>query len=872
MAGIKLEAFQGLIPRASPRLLPPMAATVANNTKLLNGEVRGFRALREEADFSAGAVTPVRKAVRVVDNAGVNPDTWLTFDSRLVDVVRSPIVNDTYDRYYWAGDGAPMMNSYARIYTGSAAYLLGIPAPVNAASVTPPSGTDETRAYVYTFVSKFGEEGPPSPPVVATGDAGTWALTGMDTTVPNSASRAFDSGAKTRIYRTVSSATSSNFYYVGEVNFGTATFDDDVATTTVAANNLLESTGWVEPPDDLEGFVVMPNGYLVGWTGRRLVFSEPYRPHAWPAAYELSTEFPIVGLVVWGSTLVIGTKSQPYFGQGTTPQSFTMQKLDAVEPCLSRRGMVATTAGAYYPSINGLILANSSGAKVITQDILTKEEWATYLPDQIYAAQLGLQYIAFTSETVGFIFNPTEPQTKLVELEGFADVEGIETDRYSGNVLLLANDRALEWDPTSSERLNWQWQSKLIQTPEPMNFGCFRLNFKIGTEDVSADIEAYYGTYNTALFAAVPSGNTPIVGDPYWSDVVLLAKFNGSDAATSYTEESSLAVAATFHANAQLDTGVTPFEGTASLQLDGTGDAVSFKPTGAAEDDDWQLTETDDCTLDVVFRLDALPGSGEIMTLAAHANQDFVNIQFDIENDGGTYLLRGRCGFGTFPEAEMVGLSTGVWYHAALQRRYDPSDTYIDLFWDGDRIGSEVSNNVPSEDTDVDFTIGAWDNADSDSFSRELEGRIDVVRFTHQARYGDVSTYTPPTAGEYYTQANDPAINQRGLNTVNGAALGGSPAQARGLVTSWTEAETRQPLGGSLLYPEAVLSFQTLAVRIQVKVGPLGEVKYDKVIYDEGVYRLPTGFKSDLWQFNFYGNTDLYSAQIATTPRSLKEV
>ena len=872
MAAIKLEAFQGLIPRASPRLLPPMAATIANNTKLLNGEVRGFRALREEADFSAGSVTPVRRAMRVVDNAGVNPDKWLTFDSRGVDVVRSPIINDTYDRYYWAGDGAPMMNTYARIYAGSTAYLLGVPTPANAAAVTPPSGTDETRAYVYTFVSEFGEEGPPSPPVVATGDAGTWALSGMGTTVPDAASRAFGSGAKTRIYRTVSSATSSNFYYVGEVAFGTATFNDDVAASTVAANNLLESTGWVKPSDDLEGFVVMPNGYLVGWVGRRLVFSEPYRPHAWPAAYELSTEFPIVGLVVWGSTLVIGTKSQPYFGQGTTPQSFTMQKLDAVEPCLSRRGMVATTAGAYYPSINGLILANSSGAKVITQDILTKEEWAVYLPGSIYAAQLGLQYIAFTSQTVGFIFNPTEPQTKLVELEGFSDVDGIETDRYSGNVLLLANDRAVEWDPTSSERLNWQWQSKLIQTPEPVNFGCYRLNFKTGSEDVSADIVAYYGAYNAALFVAVPSGDTPTVGDPYWDDVVLLAKFNGADAATAYTEESTLAVNATFHANAQLDTGVSPFEGSASLQLDGTGDAVSFKPTVANEDEVWQLAATDDCTLDVVFRLDALPGVGEIMTLAAHGDQDNVSIQFEIENDGGTYLLRGRTGFGNFPEAEMSGLAINTWYHAALQRRYDASNTYIDLFWDCDRIGSVVSNNIPTDPTMADFTIGAWDNTDSDNFTREFQGRIDVVRFTHRARYGDVAAYTPPTASEYYAVANDPAINQRGLNTINGAALGGSPAQARDLVASWTDPETRQPLGGSLLYPEATLSFQTLAVRIQVKVGPLGEVKYDKVIYDEGIYRLPTGFKSDLWQFNFYGNTDLYSAQIATTPRSLKEV
>jgi len=625
MPGLKLEAFQGLVPRASPRLLPPMAATVARNTKLLNGEARGFRALREEADFVGGGVSPVRRAMRVVDNAGVLADTWLTFDSRDVDVVRSPIVNDTHDRYFWAGDSRPKMNTYARIENGDPEYFLGIPIPQNAPAVAPPAGSSETRAYVYTFVSAYGEEGQPSPPTVATGDAGQWDLSGIDTTVPDAANRNITT---VNIYRTVTGGTSSNFYFVDSISLGTAIYADNEATTDVATNSLLESTLWAEPPIDLEGFVVMPNGYLVGWKGRRLVFSEAYRPHAWPAEYELSTEFPIVGLVVWGSTLVIGTKSQPYFGQGNSPLAFTMQKLDAVEPCLSRRGMVATTAGAYYPSINGLILANSSGAKVITQDILTKEEWATYNPESIYAAQLGLQYIAFNSPNFGFIFNPTEPSTKLVELDSFDDVEGIETDRYSGNVLLLANDRAMEWDRVSvaTERLNWRWQSKLYHFPEPMNFGAVRLHFKVGADDVSDDVDAYYGPYNVALFTAIPSGD----------------------------------------------------------------------------------------------------------------------------------------------------------------------------------------------------------------------------------------------AGDF----ND----ARGLNTVNGGVVGGTPAQGIGLVPGWAEPETRQPLGGSLLYPQAFLSFQTLAMRLIVKTGPDGTVRFDKVIYNEDIIRLPTGFKADLWQWDFYGNTDLYSVQIGTTPRALKGV
>jgi hypothetical protein len=246
----------------------------------------------------------------------------------------------------------------------------------------------------------------------------------------------------------------------------------------------------------------MPGGYLVGWKGRRLLFSEPYRPHAWPAEYELSTEYPIVAAAVWGTTLVIGTQSKPYFGQGTSPAAFTLEKMDAVEPCLSKRGMVSTVAGVYYPSINGLVMANSGGAQIITQDILTKEEWARYNPGSIYAAQLGLQYIGFYDSANGLIFNPTEPMAKFVELAGFSGVEGIETDQYTGNVTLLAQNRALEWDPEGVERLFWRWQSKVYQTPQPLNFGAMRLKFDGASLDVSDDAAAFYGAYNAALIAA----------------------------------------------------------------------------------------------------------------------------------------------------------------------------------------------------------------------------------------------------------------------------------------------------------------------------------------------------------------------------------
>lgn len=497
--GIKLEMFQGLAPRVSPRLLAPMMATIAENTKLLNGELRGFRAPREIAQFDE--YFTVRRAYIIPDEGDYYDDTWLTFNSRDVDVVRSPLVNDAFDRYYIAGGGeTTSMTTYSRIHNGLPPLILGVPRPVNAPGVTPNTPGSDIRSYVYTFVSAYGEEGQPSDPTLVDGDAtDTWNISGMDTTVPDAASRNI---TRKRIYRTVAGEVSTAFFFVAEIDLATSTYADNEADDTVASNQLLESTTWAEPPPDLDGILAMPNGYLIGWKGRRLLFSEPYRPHAWPAEYELSTEFPIVGAAVWGSTVVLGTESKPYFGQGTTPAAFTLEKMDAVEPCLSKRSVVGTTAGVYYASINGLVMANSGGAQVVTVDILTKEEWAAYSPSTIFAAQLGLQYIAFSSDTVGMVFNPTEPMAKFVTLAGFTGVTGIETDRYSGNVNLIYQDRLWEWDPEDVERLFWRWQSKIYQTPKPINFGAIRIQFDASDNDVTDDAREYYGSYNEALIAA----------------------------------------------------------------------------------------------------------------------------------------------------------------------------------------------------------------------------------------------------------------------------------------------------------------------------------------------------------------------------------
>jgi hypothetical protein len=508
MVAIRLEDFGGLIPRASDRLLPQTAATVARNVKLLSGEVRGLRVPKLLQDFSL-LPYEVKRAYRWewIDVYGDTHEFWQTFADPTTDVLRSPILNDSYDRYYWCSETQrPVYNTRDRILAGDPPLYLGVPRPPSGmtAAVT---GTDmyndttaETRAYVVTYMSAYGEESQPSDPVIINLTAGdTVTLSNIPTTVADSANRNI---TKRRIYRTVPGNASTSYFYVGEIaDMVTTTYIDSADNDVIALNNILESTYWAEPPPELIGWVMMPNGYMVGWTRQRTIcFSEPYRPHAWPAEYQVSTEFEIVGMAVWGTALVVGTKSQPYLGQGVTPQSFTMQKMDAVEPCLSRRGMVATVAGAYYPSLNGLVMVNAGGINVITTDVLTKEEWEDYTPRNIFAAPLGLQYIAFNSPSFGFVFNPTEPKTKLIEIDFFDQVTSVTTDKYTGNVYIVRAGRVFEWDPDTEERLYWQWRSKEFHLPKPVNFGAVKIKFQTQAQAYVPDTtnSAYLQTFNDA--------------------------------------------------------------------------------------------------------------------------------------------------------------------------------------------------------------------------------------------------------------------------------------------------------------------------------------------------------------------------------------
>lgn len=511
MTSLKIEGFAGVAPRYSPRLLPKNGAVTAANAKLLSGELRGLHETQLLYDFNPlSPPNPIARAYRLPLTVGApipisGSDEWIGFSDPNVDFIRSPVLEDSFERYYWTGDstrlgGVPQYSTRARINAnlsvpGSApSYQLGVPTPVNSPVVTPPAGVNLTRAYLYTFVSAYGEEGPPCLPTTATGTNGTWVISGFDTTIPSSANFNITT---VRIYRTVTGTTNTEYYHVADVALGTTTYNDTALDAVVALNFTIPSITWTPPPATLQGIIAHPGGFMVGFSGRDLWLSEPYQPHAWPVAYIQTMQTEIIGVAIYNNCIIVTTTSHPYIGTGMSPLALTMQKLDSVDPCVARRSMATTLAGVFYASPQGIIMNDSTQSKLVTEQLFTREEWQNqFSPTTVYAVPYGMQYIAFDTTAAGFIFSPNDQNAPLTTLDRFSNVSAIQIDAYSGDVYLVQANQVRLWDPPTSLPYTYTWLSKQFDLPKPVNFGAFKLKFAANPFQISSGNLIDYTTFN----------------------------------------------------------------------------------------------------------------------------------------------------------------------------------------------------------------------------------------------------------------------------------------------------------------------------------------------------------------------------------------
>lgn len=509
MTAIKIENFGGMVPRLSDRLLPNNYAAETSNAKLQSGELRGVhreKFLEEIGDDRLWAF-------RIPDGAG---QLWIDFFGP-GDAISNPLAEDAFDRYYWSDDANQHVrfNTRARIAAGDPEYFLGCPTPTTAPTVMVTGGGTpvSTRAYVYSFVNIYGDESGPSPPTVASGAASdTWTLSDLETgNPPNVVGKAPFEFKK--IYRTQTGASGvATFKFVAQIDYLDTTYVDTVSDTDVALNEDMDITLWAEPPIALKNIIMHPNGFAAGFVDNALYLSVPFRVHAWPAEYVLSTEYPIVGLGVFGNSISVMTEVSPYLATGTQPQALTLTDSRVVEPCLAKSSIVNILNGTYYASQNGLVAVHQGGVDIVTNNLISQEEWvAEYKPQDIIAARYQTMYLALNdpANSLGFKIDTQEERIAIVDIDwsDYQQTGWLKEDVYTGNVMLFYTElpsgiptQAAFWDDTNEPRVQWTWRSKEFHLAKPVNLGA-------------------------CLIAARPSTPTPGGGNPVENQTITLKAF-----------------------------------------------------------------------------------------------------------------------------------------------------------------------------------------------------------------------------------------------------------------------------------------------------------------------------------------------------------
>lgn len=339
---------------------------------------------------------------------------------------------------------------------------------LSAAGYEDTSSVPESRVYTYTWVSKvagFEFESGPAEASLAVDVFKDQTVT-LSNFEPSSAYTGYTLSAR-RIYRSVNGV----YLFVAEIPASQTAYEDSIASDDLSEEMIV--TGWAEPPATLTGLINLPNGNMAGFTGRDVYFCDPYHPHAWPESYVQTVDYPIVGLGRMDTTLVVLTKGVPYFIQGSSPDSMVVVKSDLQQSCSSKRSIVSVNGSVIYASPDGLIMLASGGSKIITDNMFTRAQWQSIVPESIHAYTHDNKYVAFydTGDAQGgFVYDLISGQFIFHNIYATAGYNDLLRDQL---FLAFADKSVKKW--FDGNNLSYTWRSKIFTMPRVLSLTCAKV-------------------------------------------------------------------------------------------------------------------------------------------------------------------------------------------------------------------------------------------------------------------------------------------------------------------------------------------------------------------------------------------------------------
>lgn len=335
----------------------------------------------------------------------------------------------------------------------------------------------QSRYYCVTFVNGYGQEGPPSAPVLIddinpngsvvyvtwqSGDGVNCGQRGDQTLVLGTDLKSTTGWWVThaRVYRT---DTTGQWRYVGQQAITSDIFQDSLPDTSLG--EVLSTTGYIDPPDALTGLTTTPFGVFMGYVGKEVYASVPYQPHAWPLAYRVKSDYDIKGLVVTGAGVIVLTDGYPSLLIGLDPASWQLVKLEIPQACVSSRSVVDMGEWGLFASPDGLVAIQQNDAKVVTQTVFNRVQWQTRTPTAVFGAFYEGKYFGVGS-TGPFLFDPGTGD--FVRLDFGYAVAALYTDLTTDTLYFLATDGRIYAFDRGASNLSMRWVSKTFQAPRPV--------------------------------------------------------------------------------------------------------------------------------------------------------------------------------------------------------------------------------------------------------------------------------------------------------------------------------------------------------------------------------------------------------------------
>ncbi len=352
------------------------------------------------------------------------------------------------------------------------------------------------RAYVYTYVSKWGEEsGPSDPSDITTVDPS------QDAMLTALASSPHPNVNKIRVYRTVNTDAGAVYKYVTEIDNGVASFLDTIIDAETAETMVSED--WDAPVAGLTGLCAMAGEFMAAFTGRTVYFSEQNYPHAWPAEYGYNVDYDIVAIKASGNTLAVMTKGHTYLMTGASPDAITTSKIPNEQSCSSKRSAVLHQGAIGYSCPDGYVVVlnndeNQTYGPVLTLPYFSKEKWAEWSPASMITMSHDGALVVFNG-TTGLVITFGAGTAAITSHDIAA--QGAWVDLETDTLYFIQGDKIMSWEGGATYRtavwkskefpfnrpVTWVW-GRVIADTYPVTYRLYANNVQVCERKVSSDL------------------------------------------------------------------------------------------------------------------------------------------------------------------------------------------------------------------------------------------------------------------------------------------------------------------------------------------------------------------------------------------------